>query len=181
MKMKHLLLAMAALLTFSSSPSSAQDIVVPYENMVSVLSGFHGMPGKDYFDRLKPDTARETLMKIAEDEQVFPVARGRAMLALSYFKNSDALNLVTGKAMYDKNPYLRSSALEALTNMDGANAIKTIGAGLKDSDVMVRLSAIRSLKKIGGDDARKLMEESLSEEKNPTASAVMKKSLEQMR
>jgi hypothetical protein len=179
--MRHLLLALTAFFTVLSSPSLAQDVVVPYENMVSVLSGFHGMPGKDYFDRLKPDAARETLMKIVGDEQVFPVARGRAMLALAYFKNDDALNLVTGKVMGDKNPYLRSSALEALTNMEGAKAVKTIGAGLKDSDVMVRLSAIRSLKKIGGDEARKLIEESLAEEKNPTAAVVMKNSLEQMR
>ena len=179
--MKYLFSALTALSLVLASTSFAQDVVVPYENMVSVLSGHHGMPNSTYFARLKPDTARETLMRIAGDETVFPVARARAMLALANFRSDEAASMVAGKAANDPNPYMCSSAYEALGDMEGTSAVKTIGEGLKDSDVMVRLSAIRSLGKIGGQEAKKLMEDNLPAEKNPTASAVMKKSLEQMR
>ena len=179
--MKHVISALTALSLVFVSTSFAQDVVVPYENMVSVLSGHHGMPDSAYFARLKPDTARETLMKIAGDETVFPVARARALLALAYFKTDAATSMVADKAANDTNPYMRSSAYEALGNMEGASAVKTIGAGLKDSDVMVRLSAIRSLGKIGGAEAKKLLEDNLPAEKNSTAAVVMKNSIEQMR
>lgn len=179
--MRHLFYALMAFSLLCASTSYAQDILVPYGDMVSILSGRHGMPESDYFARLKPDPARETLMKIAGDEGVFPVARARAMLALTYFKTADTAKLVADKAANDKNPYMRSSAYEALANMEGERAIKALGAGLKDSDVMVRLSAIRSLGKVGGPEAKKLIEDNAQEEKNPTAAAVMKKSLEQMR
>lgn len=179
--MKYAFSALTALSLLFASTSFAQDVVVPYENMVSVLSGHHGMPNSAYFARLKPDAARETLMKIAGDETVFPVARARAMLALAYFRSEDAAGMVADKAVNDKNPYMRSSAYEALGDMEGEKAVKTIGEGLKDADVMVRLSAIRSLGKIGGAEAKKLMEDNLPAEKNPTAAVVMKKSLEQMR
>lgn len=179
--MKHVFSALTALSLVFASTSFAQEVVVPYENMVSVLSAHHGMPDSAYFARLKPDTAKETLMKIAGDETVFPVARARAMLALVYFRSDDAASLVADKAVNDKNPYMRSSAYEALGDMEGEKAVKTIGGGLKDSDVMVRLSAIRSLGKIGGAEAKQLIEDNLTAEKNPTAATVMKKSLERMR
>ncbi|MBF0291056.1 MAG: HEAT repeat domain-containing protein [Nitrospinae bacterium] len=179
--MKHLFCALTALSLVFASTSFAQDVVVSYGDMVSVLSGRHGMPEGDYFARLKPDSARETLIKIAGDEKVFPVARARALLALTHFKTSETASIVADKAVNDKNAYIRSSAYEALGNMEGEKAVKTIGEGLKDTDVMVRLSAIRSLGRIGGQEAQKLMEDNLPLEKNPTASSVMKKSLEQIR
>lgn len=179
--MKHPFYALIAFSLVFTSTSFAQDVVVPYGDMVSVLSGRHGMPESDYFARLKPELARETLIKIAGDEKVFPVARARAMLALSYFKTGETASLVADKAVNDKNAYIRSSAYEALARMEGEKAIKTIGEGLKDADVMVRLSAIRSLGRIGGQEAKQMMEDNLPAEKNPTASAVMKKSLEQIR
>lgn len=179
--MKHLFSALIAFSLVFASTSSAQDILVSYGDMVSVLSGRHGMPDSGYFIRLEPKSARETLMKIAGDENVFPVARARAMMALSYFKTGETVRMVAEKAVNDKNPYMRSSAYEALGNMEGESAVKILGEGLKDSDVMVRLSAIRSLGRIGGQEAKKLIEENAQVEKHPTASAVMKKSLEQMR
>lgn len=179
--MKYLFSALIAFSLVFASTSFAQDALVPYGDMVSVLLGRHGMPDSDYFARLKPDPARETLMKIAGDENVFPVARARAMLALSYFRNRETTRMVADKAANDKNPYMRSSAYEALGNMEGASAVKTIGEGLKDADVMVRLSAIRSLGRIGGQEAKKLIEDNMQVEKNPTAAAVMKRSLEQIR
>jgi len=179
--MKHLFFALIAFSLAFAPASFAQDVVVAYDNLISVLSGRHGMPDSAYFARLEPKSATETLMKIAGDEKVFPVARARAMLALAYFKSGEAARMVADKAANDKNPYMRSSAYEALGNMEGANAVKAIGEGLKDDDVMVRLSAIRSLGRVGGPEAKKLIEDNMQVEKHPTASAVMQKSLEQMR
>jgi hypothetical protein len=179
--MKRLFSALMAFSLVFASASFAQDVVVAYDNLISVLSGRHGMPDSAYFARLEPKSATETLMKIAGDEKVFPVARGRAMLALANFRSTETATLVADKAANDKNPYIRSSAYEALGNMEGEKAVKTIGEGLKDTDVMVRLSAIRSLGRVGGPEARKLIEDNMQVEKSPTASAVMKKSLEQMR
>lgn len=179
--MKHLFSALVAFSLVFASTSFAQDVLVPYDDMISILSGRHGMPENSYFAKLQPDAARETLMKIAVDEKVFPLARGRAMLALTYFRSGEASRLVADKAVNDKNPYMRSSAYEALANMEGATAVKTISEGLKDPDVMVRISAIRSLGMVGGQEAKKTIEDNIQVEKHPTVSAVMKKSLEQMR
>lgn len=179
--MKHLFYALMAFSLVFASTSFAQGTQVPYDDMISILSGRHGMPESAYFARLEPKSATETLMKIAGDESVFPLARGRAMQALTYFKSSEASRMVADKAVNDKNPYMRASAYEALANIEGARAVKTISEGLKDTDVMVRISAIRSLGMVGGQEAKKTIEDNMQVEKHPTVSAVMKKSLEQMR
>jgi len=181
--MKKMLMALvaAAAIMFTTSSSFAQGAVVPYENMVSILSAYHGLPEPEYWSRLDVNHTREMLTKMVDDQKLHTIVRARAMLALQYFRTDDTVNLIAGKAKGDSIAYMRSTAYEALVNSEGEKALKLVGEGLKDSDTMVRMSAIRSLKKIGGPEAKSMLEGNLKEESNPAVKSVMQRSLDQMK
>lgn len=180
--MRNTLLAViAALILLSPSLGAAQDVVVPYENLVSVLSGYHGAPGPDYWERLEPESTKQNLMRIVEDPEVFTVVRARAMTALTYFDGEEVESLLTQKARTEKTGYMRAAAYEALAEAKGKGATRALGEALQDEDTIVRLTAVRSLRKIGGPEAKKVLREGMEREKNPTARSVMSKALEQMR
>ncbi|MBI4666811.1 MAG: HEAT repeat domain-containing protein [Nitrospinae bacterium] len=185
MLVRNMAIAALAVLTLVFAPSvgraQAGTVVVPYENMVSVLSAYHGMPGKDYWAKLNPEATRATLIGISNDEKLFPAVRARAMLALAYFKNDEAVSLVVKKSKGDLNPYIRATAIEALAALEGEKAVTSVGPGLEDVDVMVRISAIRALKKIGTPEAKKTLEGAMATEKNPTARSILQKSLGDIR
>ena len=178
---KTIAAAFAAMLFTISGPALAQDVVVDHDNMVSVLSGYHGMPGADYWARLEPEQALETLMNIANDPAVFTVVRARALSALTHFKNEAVTNLLVDKARNDKVAYMRSAAYEAIAKAEGPAATASLAEALKDTDVMVRLTAVRSLRKIGTPEAKAALRTGIEIEKNPTARSVMTSTLEQMK
>ncbi|MBI5815837.1 MAG: HEAT repeat domain-containing protein [Nitrospinae bacterium] len=173
--------ALAAFVLAFAHVSFAGGAVVPYENMVSVLSGHHGAPGDEYWSKLDADHTREVLLKISGDEKVHTIVRARAVLALAHFRTEQTAAVITQKAKSDSLPYLRSAAFESLAKSEGENALKALSDGLKDSDVMVRISVARSIGKIGGAEAKKTLKGSLGSEKDSTAKSVMEKTVEQMR
>ncbi|MGK7346302.1 MAG: HEAT repeat domain-containing protein [Candidatus Nitrospinota bacterium M3_3B_026] len=177
---KTLAAAFAATLLMISGPAFAQGAVVSYEDLVSVLSGYHGAPDREYWAGLEPETARENLLRMIDDPEVFTVVRARAMTALTYFDGAEVERLLEGKMKTEKNPYLRASACEALVRAKGQRALQDLSEALSDEDVMVRLTAVRSLRKLGGPKAREIIREKMDSEKNDTARKVMMKTLEQI-
>lgn len=173
--------ALAATLLMLSGPAFAQGAVVSYEDLVSVLSGYHGAPDREYWAGLEPETARENLLRMIDDPEVFTVVRARAMTALTYFGGVEVERLLEKRMKTEKNPYLRASACEALVRAKGQRALPDLSEALSDEDVMVRLTAVRSLRKLGGPEAMEVIRQRVDGEKNDTARKVMMKTLEQMR
>ncbi len=179
--MNRIMVAAVAVLIFMTPLRSfAGGVIVSYENLQSVLSGYHGMPEADYWNRLDPVSTRESLMRMANDPKVFTIVRARALQAMAYYSNDDVTELLDRKAKGDKVAYIRSAALQALATAKGDQAVNALGEALKDDDVMVRLTAIRSLQAINAPEARNMLMRSLETEKNKTARHVMNRALKQM-
>lgn len=164
----------------ASGAAGAGGLVISYDSLVSALSGYHEMPDADYWARLEPAATRDMLMKMVDDQDVFTPVRARAMRALVYYSNGEVDRFLAARTGGETTPYLRSSAYEALAVMKGPDAAADLRRGLADSDIMVRLTAVRNLRKLGTAEARKALELRLSDERNPTARYVIEKSLEQM-
>lgn len=163
-----------------SGAAGAGGLVISYDSLVSALSGYHEMPGEEYWDRLEPEGTRDMLMKMVDDQEVFTPVRARAMRALVYYSNGEVNRFLADRTGGQTTPYLRSSAYEALAVMKGPAAAPDLARGLEDGDIMVRLTAVRNLRKLATPEARKALEMRLGDERNPTARYVIEKSLEQM-
>ncbi|VAX26171.1 hypothetical protein MNBD_NITROSPINAE02-1693 [hydrothermal vent metagenome] len=178
---KIILVAVVALIFISPSGARAGGIVMEYQNLVAVLSGYHNIPEAQYWARLEPESTRASLIKMANDSEVFTVIRARALFALEYYKNDEVSRLIRDVAKSDSIPYMRSSAYGALVRSEGVRALDAFRDGLGDKDTMVRLSAARSLRQVGGARARAILERASLAEKNSTVKSVFEKSLKEMR
>jgi len=179
--MKKIFAAALISLSLAAAAAQAQDVVVSQENLTSVLSGYHGMPGPDYWARLEPVATRATLTAIADDSSAFVAVRARALMALAYFNDESVSAYLESKVKNEPEPYVRSAACSAVARARGEKAVPLLSEALEDSEVIVRLSAVRSLSAIGTDEARNALKSRLSAETNTTAKSVITHALEQMR
>ncbi len=178
---KIILAAVAVIMFINPSGARADGVVVEYQNLIAVLSGYHNIPDAEYWARLDPESTRASLVKMANDPEVFTVVRARALYALNYYKNGEVSQLIRDVAKGDSIPYMRSSAFGALAQSEGVKALDAFREGLGDKDVMVRLSAARSLRQVGGARARAILERASLAETNSTAKSVFEKNLKEMR
>ncbi len=165
---------------FASASAYAGDIIVPRDELVSILSGYHDTPGEDYWMKLDPGQTRETLKSITDDPTVFTPVRARALIALTYFGNDEVSGLLSNKLRTETLPYLRSAACEALSRLKGEESLPELKDALNDQNVMVRLTAIRSLRRLGTDNAKQTLQNRLATETNTTAKSVIQRALTQM-
>ncbi len=179
--MKMLAAVVMTVVLFAPAQSFAQNVVVSYEDLISSLSGYHEAPDADYWNRLEPGSTKANLLRIVNDEHVLTIVRARALTALTYYEGEDALNAIKRTATDNPSAFMRSAAYEALSTSRTKMLAPLIARGLDDGDVMVRLSAVRSLRKIGTDEAMRALEKRLGTENNSTARSVISKTLNQMR
>lgn len=177
MKRSLMIAALAALLIVPAAWAQ-QGIVVEREEMISVLSGYHGAPGAEYWQKLDPASTRATLRAIIEDGSVFPVARSRAMRALTYV-DGQAGEYLGARAANEKNTYLRASAYDAHARAAGEGALPALTGALNDSDAMVRIMAARNLSRIGTPEAKQTLRRAMESEKNGVARSIMSRSLKE--
>ncbi len=178
--MRYLLLAVA-LMTLIPVTSPAQEVQVTKKNLVSVLSGYHEAPGEEYWRNLEPETTKTTLIDIATDTTVFTIARARALLALQYFADDESMAVVAERAVNDPVPYMRATAVEALSDMKGEKRVELLSKTLSDKELMVRLTAINSLKTIGTAEARSALENHNGVETDKSAREIIGKALSEMK
>ena len=164
----------------SAGPVSRGNVVVSYDSLVEALSGYHEIPGADYWARLEPESTKANLTRMADDPAVFTLVRARALRALVYYADDQVAQLLTRKATQDPLAYMRSSACEAYMLMDKTKATPLLSTALDDKDVMVRLTAARALRMVGTPEAKMALERRLGSEKNNTARFVINRSLELM-
>lgn len=158
----------------------AQEVHVTYEDLKSVLSGYHSMPEADYWERLDHESTKQNLLRLSVDESVVTVIRARAIIALTHFMDEDVFARIVKRATEDPKAYIRSSAVEAIArSRAGKKAMKHLGDALSDNDVMVRLTSMRALRKAGTPEALGMLRKRLESESNRTARSVIEKSLEQ--
>lgn len=74
-------------------------------------------------------------------------------------------------------PPYRARAARALGLRDGRSAVQSLRPVLGDSDPLVREAAIKSVADVGGDEARKFLEERLPREEDPNLRAFIQRTL----
>lgn len=72
---------------------------------------------------------------------------------LAHIDHANARELLIDLMLKDPHATVKSRAAEALGSHPGAEAVRALGEALGDADVAVRLAAISSLGRIGGEDA----------------------------
>ena len=116
--MKKLLLTCFALaLLIFPSTGSAQGIVMDYDGLVSVLSGFHGGPDADYWKKLDFESTKAMLITISDDETLNTIVRSRALLALTHFPSQGTTAHLSNITAGGKIAYMRASALDAYSQL----------------------------------------------------------------
>ena len=175
---RKLMIASLAALLMVPAAAWAQGIVVEREEMISVLSGYHGGPGAEYWQRLDPAATRATLRAIIEDETVFPVARSRAMRALTHVDGA-AADYLGARAASEKNTYLRAAAYDAHARAAGEQALPALANALNDSDAMVRIMAARNLSRLAAPEAKQSLRRAMETENNGVARSIMMRSLKE--
>lgn len=165
-----------ALILFPAA-GSADGVVMDYDGLVSVLSGYHGGPDEGYWKKLDFESTKATLVKISDDEKQNTIVRARALLALAHFPSDDTASHLSNKTVGGKIAYIRASALDAYSRLKTRRDINVIKGALSDDAVIVRLQAVRTLSAIGGADAKLALQEAKKKEKNKTARSVIEKEL----
>ena len=175
---KLLLICFTLLLLIFPSTGVAQGIVIEYDGLVSVLSGFHGGPDADYWKKLDYESTKAALVTISDDETQNTIVRSRALLALVHFPSQSTADHLSSVTASSRIAYMRASALDAYSQLNDGK-IGVIKAALSDDAVIVRLQAVRTLSAMGGSDARLALEEAKGKEKNKTALSVIETALSQ--
>ncbi len=170
------------MVVFVASPVFGQDKTVSHDDLLGALSGYHDIPGAEYWSQFDAASASSGLMSIVNSVDVPSPMRARALKALTYFKSDDVARHLASIAQNEQMPYIRAAAFSALSQVSSpAEGLQVLKNALGDSDVMVRLTAARALRGMQTEEAAKVIEESLGSETSSTARSIMTNILDQMR
>jgi len=168
----------AVIMAMLAAPAGAQNLeAASVDNLRAVLSGYHEVPGADYWARLDADAARSSLLHLSSSANELIQIRTRAMEALAFFPSPrverSLMDIVSG----GERAYLRAAALNTYSAIRGHDALPLLEKSLADKDEIVRISAIRGLGRVGGDKAGAILQGAMESEKDPVARDAMARSL----
>ncbi len=122
--------------------------------------------------------AMHILVQIYSDRAAPPSKRARAVDSLAQVDSPDATaKLKAILADSSVGPQYRSTAAVALGRREGPAATQWIHPLLGDSNRHVREAAIRGLASVGGDQARRSLEDRLPKEEDPNLREFIQRSL----
>lgn len=114
-----------------------------------LLSGYHGIPEAEVFERALVDP-HATLLEIATDPQASPIHRDRALAALANWPSEQVRSLYEGLLVNaDTTDMVRHRVIGHLAIGYGDDALDTVAAYLDSDDVQFRLTAVQALGEIG--------------------------------
>jgi HEAT repeat protein len=121
------------------------------------------------------------LEQTISDARAPAAARGRAVEALALVDNAEATAKLKSIAQNGKvRPPLRSKAVAALAEREGAACAQPIKPVLSDPNRQLREQAVRSLASVGGPDARAALEERLPREEDARLRELIQRSVARM-
>lgn len=171
----------AIVLAMLVSQAGAQNLeAANVENLRAVLSGYHDVPGPDYWQKLDQDAARAALLQLSSSESENIHIRTRATHALVNFANEEVERKLSGMFNSSERGYLRAAALKAYSMVASQKAAPLLEKALADHDDVVRISAIRSLGEMGGAEAIEILERAMNRENDPVTRNAMARSLQKI-
>ncbi|MDH4183693.1 MAG: HEAT repeat domain-containing protein [Nitrospinota bacterium] len=166
------------ILALLSVQAKGQNLVVAdMDDLRQILSGYHDVPGADYWKRLDPDSARQALIQLSSNPSEMVHIRTRATLALANFPNGQVEQHLLSVFTREDRGYVRAAAVKAYSQVTGQASLSTLEKALSDKEDLVRLSAIRSLGNLGGEQAAQLLEKKMETEQDPVARDAFKRAL----
>ena len=101
-----------------------------------------------------------TTLQVAPD----PEDRSDAIYAIADAEGDEVESAaLIGAALYDPEPEVRLSAVQALTGLRSTSAADWLSIALGDPDARVRRSAVEALGEIGGPNSRFLLQQALGD------------------
>jgi len=168
----------AVILAMLAVQAGAQNLPAEVANVREALSGFHDVPGADYWQRFNPEQARAALTQLSSDKNEMIHIRTRATLALVNFPDAQVEQHLKATFEGQERGYVRAAALKAYSSIAGQSAAPALEAALEDKDDLVKISAIRTLGDIGGAVATAMLEKGMEREIDPVARSAFKRSLQ---
>ncbi|MFU8806135.1 MAG: HEAT repeat domain-containing protein [Bradymonadaceae bacterium] len=158
----------------AAKDTTAKNSAEAKETITLLLSDYHGVPTRASLLAVSP-TARDILLDMARDEDLFSLYRHRALAALGHWPDAQVQSLMFGLLKSDEtSEVLQHHLLGIVANAFGKDAVEVIAPYLAHEDVQLRLSAVGALSRIPHGDAEKVLQHAVSEEKN----AVVRERLE---
>ncbi|HZA66333.1 MAG TPA: HEAT repeat domain-containing protein [Geminicoccaceae bacterium] len=107
---------------------------------------------------LAPGVALDILAGVFAEEDD-PLVRSRAVATLTRLDGPAARGLLRERALRDEDAELRMQALNALAASRAERSVNVLARALRqDPEPAVRMSAVRALRRVGGDWARRALE-----------------------
>lgn len=150
---------------------------VQQEQITFLLSGYHYFPDQAKLLSVSPN-AVNLLMAIAEDNNNITSLRVQAIRALGLFPNDDQAAAYLQLKLQDtalRDTYVRAS-MNAAMHAFPDRALKWVEPWLEHGDVQLRISAIHTVGKLGGEPGKALLRQRVARETDPLA----KESLQRM-
>lgn len=130
---------------------ASEDIAADKAQVLRLLSGYEWQFSPERFQSLAADTYL-TLIDIAQDDSMVAYTRGRAMVALSLYKNEVVFTYFRETSSDERRPSEQRRAVEGLCELfldSEAPSIKnTLSPMLKSDDVHLRTKVARCLASI---------------------------------
>ncbi|MDH5508872.1 MAG: HEAT repeat domain-containing protein [Nitrospinota bacterium] len=168
----------AVIVAMLAAPAAAQNFeAANVENLRSVLSGYHEVPGPDYWQKLDANMARASLLRLSADKNELIHIRTRALSALANFVDPQVERSLIQIFNSQERGYLRAAALNTYSAIRGREAVPALEKGLSDKDEIVKISAIRGLGRVGGEQAARILQRAMHTEIDPVAKDAMARSL----
>ena len=155
---------LAALASAAEPPAASAPPEVSRERILGLLDGSETPPREADWAALGPGALPE-LLALVRDPEVSALRRTRAVASLAVVTHPDASRQLTELLQAPGlPPPVRAAAVLSLQRRAGLAALPALAPLLQDGDAQVRSTTARALGRMGGQEARRALEERLSTE-----------------
>ena len=145
--------------------------------VLRLLDATEALPREAEWAPLGPAALGE-LLGLVRDPETPETQRTRAVAALAVVAHPEAAAQLEALLRDPSTPIpLRAAAVFALGRRAGHSALPALSPLLRDGSEQVRASAARALGRLGGSEARKVLEEQLALEEHPTVREALQQGL----
>ncbi|MFW2330741.1 MAG: HEAT repeat domain-containing protein [Nitrospinota bacterium] len=173
----------AGIITLLLIPAIAQGagISVNKADLITTLSGYHGLPDDNYLKKLDQADLNSTLQEIVDDKLTHTFVRSRAVYILGKLASPTDLNsYLRAKIKEEQNSHVRASMYDTIGKRGGDDTVDILDEGLYDSSEMVNMVSAKRLSIIGSEEAKGKLMQASTKAKSESMRKYMRKSVDRL-